>query len=94
MDSRYEDIKIVSHDENKIQSIPVDNSQSILLLAQNVDVVGIDEAQFFDDEITSVCGQLAMNGICFRRCAKRICHCPHVDSIAQCSIRAASILSF
>jgi thymidine kinase len=63
VDMRYDDIKIVSHDENKIQSTPVNNSQTILLLAQGVDVVGIDEAQFFDDQITSVCEKLALNGI-------------------------------
>ncbi len=63
VDRRYDEIKIVSHDENKIQSTPVGNSQTILLLAQDVDVVGIDEAQFFDDQITSVCEQLATNGI-------------------------------
>ena len=63
VDIRYDEIKIVSHDENKIQSTPVDNSQTILLLAQEVDVVGIDEAQFFDDQITIVCEQLAMKGI-------------------------------
>lgn len=63
VDLRYDDVKIVSHDENKIQSTPVDNSQTILLLAQNVDVVGIDEAQFFDDQIPSVCERLALNGI-------------------------------
>src|SRR5450432_3215016 len=62
VDLRYDDIKIISHDENKIQSTPVDNSQTILLLAQNVDVVGIDEAQFFDDEITGACEKLALNG--------------------------------
>jgi thymidine kinase len=62
VDMRYDDIKIVSHDENKIQSTPVDNSQTILLLAQDVDVVGIDEAQFFDDQIASVCEQLALKG--------------------------------
>lgn len=63
VDMRYDDVKIVSHDENKIQSTPVDNSQTILLLAQNVDVIGIDEAQFFDDQITGVCEKLALNGI-------------------------------
>jgi thymidine kinase len=46
-----------------IQSTPVDSSQTILLLAQNVDVVGIDEAQFFDAEIGNVCEQLALKGI-------------------------------
>jgi thymidine kinase len=63
VDTRYDELKIVSHDENKIQSTPVANSQTILLLAQDVDVVGIDEAQFFDDQITTVCEQLALKGI-------------------------------
>jgi thymidine kinase len=54
---------IESHDENAIQSTPIDNSQKILLLAQDVDVVGIDEAQFFDEEITNVCEKLALQGI-------------------------------
>jgi len=63
VDTRYDEIKIVSHDENKIQSTPVANSQTILLLAQDVDVVGIDEAQFFDDQITTVCEQLALKGM-------------------------------
>ncbi|HEY5773067.1 MAG TPA: thymidine kinase, partial [Chitinophagaceae bacterium] len=55
IDVRYDEIKIVSHDENAIQSTPVDNSQQILLLAGDVDVVGVDEAQFFDPEIANVC---------------------------------------
>ena len=63
IDNRYDDIRIVSHDENKIQSTPIDNSQTILLLAQDVDVVGIDEAQFFDDQITVVCEALALKGM-------------------------------
>ena len=63
IDVRYDKINIVSHDENAIISTPVDNSQTILLLAQDVDVVGIDEAQFFDDQITYVCEQLALKGI-------------------------------
>ena len=63
IDVRYDEIKIVSHDENAIHSTPIDNSQKILLLAQDVDVVGIDEAQFFDDEIGNVCEELARRGI-------------------------------
>jgi thymidine kinase len=63
IDVRYDEIKIVSHDENAIQSTPVDNSQQILLLAGDVDVVGIDEAQFFDPEIANVCDELAFRGI-------------------------------
>ena len=63
IDTRFDVQKIVSHDENKINSTPVDNSQTILLLAQDVDVVGIDEAQFFDDELPNVCDQLALAGV-------------------------------
>jgi thymidine kinase len=63
VDVRYDEEKIVSHDENAIQSTPLDNSQKILLLAQEVDVVGIDEAQFFDEEITYVCQLLALRGV-------------------------------
>ena len=62
VDVRYDDVKIVSHDENAIQSTPIDNSQKILLLSQDVEVIGIDEAQFFDVEITNVCEQLALRG--------------------------------
>lgn len=63
IDVRYDEEKIVSHDENAILSTPIDNSQKILLLAQDVDVVGIDEAQFFDPEIANVCEELAARGI-------------------------------
>ncbi|HVZ96129.1 MAG TPA: thymidine kinase [Chitinophagaceae bacterium] len=63
MDVRYDEVKIVSHDENKIHSTPVSNSQNILLLAQDADVVGIDEAQFFDPEIIKVCEELAVRGM-------------------------------
>lgn len=63
IDTRYDEVKIVSHDTNFIMSTPVDNAQSILLLAQDVDVVGIDEAQFFDAEIADVCEKLALRGM-------------------------------
>lgn len=63
IDVRYDEIKIVSHDENKIQSIPVINSSQIIQLSKGVDVVGIDEAQFFDEGITDVCEQLALQGM-------------------------------
>jgi thymidine kinase len=63
VDTRYDVIKLVSHDENKILSTPVSNSTEILQLSKDVDVVGIDEAQFFDDRITEVCEQLALQGI-------------------------------
>lgn len=63
IDVRYDEVKIVSHDTNAIQSTPVDNSQKILLLGQNVDVIGIDEGQFFDEELPRVCDQLALKGV-------------------------------
>lgn len=62
MDTRYHQQQIVSHDENAIQSTPIDNSQTILLMAGEVDVIGIDEAQFFDDQLPEVCDQLAVRG--------------------------------
>ncbi|HOZ52209.1 MAG TPA: thymidine kinase [Chitinophagaceae bacterium] len=63
IDTRYDDIDIVSHNESRIPSVPVANSQQILLLAQEVDVVGIDEAQFFDEEMPNVAEKLALRGI-------------------------------
>jgi len=63
LDNRYSETRIVSHDEKSIVSTPVDNASSILLLADDVDVVGIDEAQFFDNSIVDVCNRLADNGI-------------------------------
>ena len=63
IDVRYDKKNIVSHDTNFILSTPVESSQMILQLAQDVDVVGIDEAQFFDTEIGNVCEQLALRGI-------------------------------
>ena len=63
IDTRYDEVKIVSHDENAIPSTPIDNSQTILLMAQDVDVVGLDEAQFFDEEIGNVCEELARKGV-------------------------------
>lgn len=63
IDTRYDEENVVSHDENIVSSTPVQSSSQILLLATNVDVVGIDEAQFFDDELPSVCNQLANKGI-------------------------------
>lgn len=62
IDKRYSEEDIVSHDSNAIHSTPVDNSHSILLMTSEVDVVGIDEAQFFDDGIVEVCSELANNG--------------------------------
>lgn len=63
IDTRYDELNIVSHDTNAIHSTPIDNSQKILLMAQDADVIGIDEAQFFDDGLPDVCDKLAYHGI-------------------------------
>ena len=63
IDTRYHEENIVSHDRNEIRSTPVDSPQEILLLTEGVDVVGIDEAQFFSNEIVDVCNTLANKGI-------------------------------
>ena len=60
---RYSVEEVVSHDANVIQSTPVDSASNILLLVSEVEVVGIDEAQFFDDGLVGVCNQLANGGI-------------------------------
>jgi len=60
---RYSVEEVVSHDENAIHSTPVDSSANILLLATGVEVVGIDEAQFFDEGLVDVCNQLANSGV-------------------------------
>lgn len=63
IDTRYSDVDVVSHDQHVIPSTPVESSSTILLLAQDVDVVGIDEAQFFDQGIVDVCTELARRGL-------------------------------
>lgn len=63
LDKRYSETRVVSHDDKSIISTPVDNASAILLLAVDVNVVGIDEAQFFDDSVIEVCNTLADNGI-------------------------------
>ncbi len=63
IDVRYSEDDVVSHDHNIIPSTPVDASASILLLSSEVEVVGIDEAQFFDDFILDVCKELAAKGV-------------------------------
>lgn len=60
---RYSVEEVVSHDDNVIHSTPVDSATNILLLASDVEVVGIDEAQFFDDGLVDVCNQLAYSGV-------------------------------
>lgn len=62
MDKRYDENDVVSHDDNKASSIPVENASQILFYADDFEVVGIDEAQFFGDELVTVCNQLAEKG--------------------------------
>ena len=63
IDTRYSEEEVVSHNANSIRSTPVDSPSNILLLATDVDVIGIDEAQFFDETIVEVCRELANNGV-------------------------------
>lgn len=63
IDTRYDEQMVVSHDHNEIVSTPVSHSSEILLRATDVDVVGVDEAQFFDEGIVEVCNTLANSGI-------------------------------
>ncbi len=63
IDTRFSEMEVVSHDHHSIVSTPVDSSQNILLMVGDVDVVGIDEAQFFDDGIVDVCNRLANMGL-------------------------------
>lgn len=84
IDTRYSDKDVVSHDRHKTRCTPVNSSEEILLLAEDVDVVGIDEAQFFDNGLPDVCNQLANSGVRvivagldmdFKGC--RLSQCPH-----------------
>ena len=63
IDSRYSEEDVVSHDDNSIRATPVDTSGNILLLTGDTDVVGIDEAQFFDEGLVNVCNMLANQGV-------------------------------
>ncbi|MCI6461158.1 MAG: thymidine kinase [Prevotella sp.] len=63
IDTRYSEEDVVSHDMHTIPSTPIDSSAQILLLSSEIDVVGIDEAQFFDNGLVEVCNQLANNGV-------------------------------
>jgi thymidine kinase len=63
VDTRYHETEIVSHNSNAVQSTPVNSSLNILLMTKDAEVIGIDEAQFFDNEIVYVCETLAQRGI-------------------------------
>lgn len=62
-DVRYSDSKVVSHDDNAVASSVVESSKDLLSMLESYDVIGIDEAQFFDESLPAVCEQLALNGI-------------------------------
>lgn len=62
IDTRYDETDVVSHDDKTVSSIPVQNASQILFYAEDFEVVGIDEAQFFGDELVSVCNELANDG--------------------------------
>lgn len=62
MEIRYHTKKIVSHNDNQLDSTPVDDPNAIIKLAENIQVIGIDEAQFFDTQLISVCNTLANQG--------------------------------
>ena len=63
IDTRYSDVNVVSHDQTAIPSTPVDTSSTILLLSSDIEVVGIDEAQFLDNGLVDVCNELANRGV-------------------------------
>lgn len=63
IDIRYDEEDVVSHNSNSIKSTPIESAEQILLYASDVDVVGIDEAQFFDHQLASVCNELANRGV-------------------------------
>ncbi len=63
VDTRYSEEDVVSHNSTALHSIPVESANEILFYATDVDVIGIDEAQFLDDELPNVCQQLANQGV-------------------------------
>lgn len=63
IDKRYDEVNVVSHNENSIRSIPVQTANEILMYAEGCEVIGIDEAQFFDADLPAVCNYIANKGI-------------------------------
>jgi thymidine kinase len=94
VDTRYDIDEVVSHNDNRIRSTPVPIASNIRLLVNDVDVVGIDEAQFFDDEIVAVCNDLANSGIRvivagLEYVTKVHAVCTHTGNLAHYSFRKA-----
>ena len=90
IDRRYSDEEVVSHDSNAIMSTPIDSSAQILLLSSDIDVVGIDEAQFFDDGLVDVCNELANRGVRVIIAGLDMDFRPHAGSLRHCRRRAES----
>lgn len=63
IDTRYDEVKVVSHDSNSIIAAPIEHSSKLIEYTEGVNVIGIDEAQFFDTDLPEVCQKLAMRGI-------------------------------
>jgi thymidine kinase len=63
VDTRYDEAKVVSHDANYILSTPIEHSRRLLELTEGVNVIGVDEAQFFDEDLPEVCQMLALRGL-------------------------------
>jgi len=82
IDVRYDEVNVVSHDANFIHSTPVESSSQILLLTSDVDVVGIDEAQFFDEGLPAVCGELADRGLGVRA-QRGVCAADHPEAVMR-----------
>jgi thymidine kinase len=62
IDTRYDERKVVSHDENSVLSVPIEHSSRLLELSNGFSVIGIDEAQFFDEALPDMCQELARQG--------------------------------
>lgn len=63
IDNRYDEMSVVSHDDNKIDSIPIEDPKDIIKMSEGIDVVGVDEVQFFSEDIIDVCNTLAKKGV-------------------------------
>ena len=99
IETRYSDTEVVSHDERSILSTPVDTAASILLMVYDVDVVGIDEAQFFDAGLVDVCNNLAgldmdYLGVPFGPMPELMAIAEHITKVHAICMRCGSLASY